>query len=103
MKLDLGIRQNGKRVDDVKLPTWASSAEDFLNKHKLASSSFTMKASNPYTPTVIAKASKDKTVTRVAKDSACKVLSKITTISADRIKSVLVAPLIFFQGSLSQY
>jgi factor associated with neutral sphingomyelinase activation len=36
MKLDLGIRQNGKRVDDVKLPTWASSAEDFLNKHRLA-------------------------------------------------------------------
>ena len=30
MKLDLGIRANGKRVDDVKLPNWASSAEDFL-------------------------------------------------------------------------
>ena len=36
MKLDLGIRQNGKRVDDVKLPRWASSAEDFLQKHRLA-------------------------------------------------------------------
>jgi factor associated with neutral sphingomyelinase activation len=36
MKLDLGIRANGKRVDDVKLPTWASSTEDFLRKNKLA-------------------------------------------------------------------
>lgn len=34
MKLDLGLRQNGKRVSDVKLPGWASSAEDFLIKHK---------------------------------------------------------------------
>ena len=36
MKLDLGIRQNGKRVDDVKLPRWASSAVDFLKKHRQA-------------------------------------------------------------------
>ena len=36
MKLDLGIRQNGKRVDDVKLPRWAKSAEDFLSKHRQA-------------------------------------------------------------------
>lgn len=36
MKLDLGVRANGKRVEDVKLPTWAKSSEDFLNKHRAA-------------------------------------------------------------------
>ena len=36
MKLDLGVRANGKRVDEVKLPTWASSASDFLTKNRLA-------------------------------------------------------------------
>ena len=36
MKLDLGIRANGKRVDDVKLPKWANSAEDFLRKNRMA-------------------------------------------------------------------
>jgi Beige/BEACH domain len=36
LKLDLGIRQNGKRVDDAKLPKWASSPEDFLRKHRAA-------------------------------------------------------------------
>ena len=34
MNLDLGIRSNGKRVDDVKLPKWATSAEDFLKKNR---------------------------------------------------------------------
>ena len=34
MKLDLGIRSNGKRVDDVKLPNWATSPIDFLKKHQ---------------------------------------------------------------------
>lgn len=32
-KLDLGIRSNGTRVGDVKLPNWASSPEDFLLKN----------------------------------------------------------------------
>jgi factor associated with neutral sphingomyelinase activation len=36
LKLDLGMRSNGKRVDDAKLPNWASSAEDFLRKHRQA-------------------------------------------------------------------
>lgn len=36
LKLDLGVRSNGKRVDDAKLPKWASSAEDFLKKHRQA-------------------------------------------------------------------
>lgn len=36
MKLDLGVRANNKRVDDVKLPTWATSPEDFLRKNKMA-------------------------------------------------------------------
>ena len=36
MKLDLGLRANGKRVDDVKLPTWANSAQDFLRKNREA-------------------------------------------------------------------
>lgn len=35
-KLDLGLRSNGKRVDDVKLPWWAKSAEDFLRKNREA-------------------------------------------------------------------
>lgn len=34
--LDLGIRNNGKRVDDVKLPNWADSPQDFLQKHREA-------------------------------------------------------------------
>lgn len=36
MKLDLGTRANGKTVDSVKLPKWATSAEDFLQKHREA-------------------------------------------------------------------
>ena len=36
MKLDLGVRVNGKQVDDVKLPTWATDAADFLAKHRQA-------------------------------------------------------------------
>lgn len=30
------MRSNGKRVDDAKLPKWASSAEDFLKKQRQA-------------------------------------------------------------------
>jgi factor associated with neutral sphingomyelinase activation len=36
LKLDLGLRANGKRVDDLKLPAWALSPEDFLKKHRSA-------------------------------------------------------------------
>ena len=35
-KLDLGVRANGKRVDDATLPKWASSPEDFLKKNRAA-------------------------------------------------------------------
>jgi len=35
-KLDLGVRSNGKRVDDAKLPNWATSPEDFLKKNRAA-------------------------------------------------------------------
>nr|XP_055142307.1 protein FAN isoform X8 [Symphalangus syndactylus] len=34
LKLDLGKRQGGQMVDDVELPPWASSPEDFLQKSK---------------------------------------------------------------------
>ncbi|XP_069931160.1 protein FAN isoform X2 [Oryctolagus cuniculus] len=34
LKLDLGKRQGGQLVDDVELPPWASSPEDFLQKSK---------------------------------------------------------------------
>jgi len=34
--LDLGTRANGKRVEDVELPKWAASPEDFLRQHRLA-------------------------------------------------------------------
>jgi len=30
------MRSNGKRVDDAKLPNWATSPEDFLKKNRLA-------------------------------------------------------------------
>ena len=35
-KLDLGMTQNGERVDDVILPPWASSADDFISKCRQA-------------------------------------------------------------------
>lgn len=34
--LDLGVRANGERVDDVILPNWADSPRDFLEKHRQA-------------------------------------------------------------------
>uniref|UniRef100_G3QQ77 Neutral sphingomyelinase activation associated factor n=1 Tax=Gorilla gorilla gorilla TaxID=9595 RepID=G3QQ77_GORGO len=34
LKLDLGKRQGGQMVDDVELPPWATSPEDFLQKSK---------------------------------------------------------------------
>ncbi|XP_069368910.1 protein FAN [Paralichthys olivaceus] len=36
LSLDLGRRQNGSLVGDVALPTWASDAGDFLQKHRTA-------------------------------------------------------------------
>ena len=36
-KLDLGILQATKsRVDDVELPPWAASPQDFIDKHRQA-------------------------------------------------------------------
>jgi len=35
-KLDLGLRQNGKRVNDVKLPKWAKDSKDFLRINRQA-------------------------------------------------------------------
>ena len=32
----MGIRSNGKRVEDVSLPKWARNPEDFLAKHREA-------------------------------------------------------------------
>eukprot|EP00951_Prasinocladus_malaysianus_P004087 scaffold28919_cov31-Prasinocladus_malaysianus.AAC.1 len=34
--LALGSRQNGKQVSDVVLPPWATSADDFIAKHRAA-------------------------------------------------------------------
>ncbi|ELW71950.1 Protein FAN, partial [Tupaia chinensis] len=36
LKLDLGKRQGGQMVEDVELPPWAASPEDFLQKSKEA-------------------------------------------------------------------
>lgn len=36
MKLDLGTRSNGKVVDDVKLPKWATSAAEYLKINREA-------------------------------------------------------------------
>lgn len=35
-QLAFGIRQNGRPVNDVELPPWASSPEDLLAKHRAA-------------------------------------------------------------------
>ena len=35
-RLPLGLRQNGKSVDAVELPTWANSPQDFIAKHRAA-------------------------------------------------------------------
>lgn len=35
-KLNLGNRQNSKKVNDVKLPKWAKSAQDFLQINRKA-------------------------------------------------------------------
>lgn len=34
--LDLGTRQDGQRVDDVVLPPWASTPEEFVQQHREA-------------------------------------------------------------------
>lgn len=36
LNLDLGVRANGKRVEDVKLPNWAQTSEDFLKIQRQA-------------------------------------------------------------------
>lgn len=36
LRLDLGLRANGKRVDDVKLPRWAHSPAEYLAKNREA-------------------------------------------------------------------
>jgi factor associated with neutral sphingomyelinase activation len=36
LRLDLGMRSNGKVVDDIKLPKWASNPHDFLKKNREA-------------------------------------------------------------------
>ena len=35
-QFDLGVKQNGDRVDDVVLPPWCESAEDFIRIHREA-------------------------------------------------------------------
>jgi len=35
-KIDLGVRQNGKRVNDVKIPKWAKDPKDFLKINRAA-------------------------------------------------------------------
>jgi len=36
MKLDLGVRSNNKKVDAVKLPKWANTPAEFLQKQREA-------------------------------------------------------------------
>mmetsp|Transcript_14284 Transcript_14284/g.17989 ORF Transcript_14284/g.17989 Transcript_14284/m.17989 type:complete len:167 (+) Transcript_14284:1131-1631(+) len=36
LRLDMGVRSNGKRVDDIKLPKWASTPTEFLVKNREA-------------------------------------------------------------------
>ena len=35
-RFQLGVRQDGKQVDDVKLPPWAANAEQFVTMHRRA-------------------------------------------------------------------
>ena len=35
-ELRLGTMQNGTKLGDVQLPPWASSADDFIRKHRVA-------------------------------------------------------------------
>lgn len=35
-EFDLGKLQNGRRIDDVELPAWAESPEEFIVKHREA-------------------------------------------------------------------
>jgi factor associated with neutral sphingomyelinase activation len=34
MRLDLGVKQDGQRVSDVRLPAWAHDAAHFLKIHR---------------------------------------------------------------------
>ena len=36
LNLDLGVKMNGEKIWDVKLPAWASDARDFLTKMREA-------------------------------------------------------------------
>jgi hypothetical protein len=36
LRLDLGVRQDDRRVDAVELPPWASDAYHFVHDHRLA-------------------------------------------------------------------
>jgi hypothetical protein len=33
LQLELGERQNGEKVNDVKIPKWAESLDKFINKN----------------------------------------------------------------------
>lgn len=35
-ELRLGTMQNGTKLDDVRLPPWASNADEFVRKHREA-------------------------------------------------------------------
>ncbi len=63
------------------------------------SSSFTMAATRPYTPTVMSRAMPASTATRVLKGLPATVPSAMTMISAERMKSVRTAPRIFWRSS----
>lgn len=36
LNLDLGVRANGEKVNDIILPSWAESPKDFLEKMRAA-------------------------------------------------------------------
>jgi hypothetical protein len=35
-RYDFGVKQDGERVDDVQLPAWASTPEEFIRIHREA-------------------------------------------------------------------
>ncbi|MNJ58805.1 hypothetical protein D3C77_544580 [compost metagenome] len=63
------------------------------------SSSLTIPATSPYTPTVIAMAMMDSTATWRVKSAPATAPRLMTMISADRMKSVRMAPLILLRSN----
>ena len=73
-------------------PNEAASPSRVCVSRRPTSSIFTIRATAPYTPAVIASATSTRITARANSGSSVTSLSEITMISADRMKSVRIAP-----------